>query len=67
MRDTCFICSRKSYDFEHHGLVSVFYNNDHIHCHILIWPAICMLCTPILIMCEVAVKTFISFFADFGF
>ena len=22
MRDTCFICSRKSYDFEHHGLVS---------------------------------------------
>jgi len=21
MRDTCFICSRGSYDFEHHGMV----------------------------------------------
>ena len=22
MKDTCFICSRNSYDFEHHGKVS---------------------------------------------
>ena len=28
MRDTCFICSRNSYDFEHHGKVIVFSGTD---------------------------------------
>ena len=27
MRDTCFICSRNSYDFEHHGKVSLIQNH----------------------------------------